>query len=626
MMPPCPAVLRSKDSWRSALVLMAAALLAVSGSTAASGAGPVITEFPLERSATTPAPFGITAGPDGNLWFTSPPDRLGVMSPAGVLLRMITVPPYFALGRPNGIVAGPDGNVWFCETGTNKIGRITPAGALTEFALPTPGSGPLNITVGPDGALWFTQIAKKIGRITTAGTIREYPLPARLTPVGITLGPDGNLWFTDLGLSLVRMTPQGAIQEFPIPFVSAGATEITTGPDGNLWFVLQQNGEGGGLIGRMTPTGVATLFPLPLGGGPLDIAAGADGNLWFTETVGKVGSISASGQIAEYAVPSLPTLPAGSVSPAGITPGPDGNLWFTDLGTPGIGRISPVDAPCVPSPTTLCIDDQPNDRRWQLTISYDTLQGGSTDSGSGKAISLQSLGVGQGGLFWFFDPANPEMLVKVVNACALNQHFWIFSAATTNVGFNLTVRDTQTGATKSYRNTDGHAAVPVQDTAAFACGAAVRAPDPVHLREDGTDEPQGIAPVLEILLPGGKADCVPGATQLCLDGRFAIQVAYQTAQAGGLSGPGRAISLQSLGVHRGGLFWFFGATNPEMLIKVIDGCAFNNHFWVFYAAITNVGFTVTVTDQQTGRRHQYTNSDGHAAAPVLDTTALSCSP
>src|SRR5947209_796708 len=61
-----------------------------------------------------------------------------------------------------GIVQGPDNNRWFTEFAANKIGRIITAGqagvapganapsTITEFNLPTAGSGPLNITVGPD--------------------------------------------------------------------------------------------------------------------------------------------------------------------------------------------------------------------------------------------------------------------------------------------------------------------------------------------------------------------------------------------------------------------------------------------------------------------------------------------
>jgi hypothetical protein len=126
-----------------------------------------------------------------------------------------------------------------------------------------------------------------------------------------------------------------------------------------------------------------------------------------------------------------------------------------------------------------------------------------------------------------------------------------------------------------------------------------------------------------------RTSCVPDATTLCIDqnpgdARFQIQLTYSTVEGGGLSGSGNAIPLTSLGVSEGGLFWLFGASNPEMLIKIIDACALNNSFWVFYAATTNVGFTVTVTDTQTLNQAPYQNPDQTAALPVQDTGALPC--
>jgi virginiamycin B lyase len=54
------------------------------------------------------------------------------------------------------LTAGPDGNVWFTDIQTSSIGRITPTGVVTEFPLPAPDSGPFMIATGPDGNLWFT--------------------------------------------------------------------------------------------------------------------------------------------------------------------------------------------------------------------------------------------------------------------------------------------------------------------------------------------------------------------------------------------------------------------------------------------------------------------------------------
>jgi hypothetical protein len=86
------------------------------------------------------------------------------------------------------IAAGPDGALWFTETFASRIGRITTSGVVSEFPLPTSGSGPADIAAGPDGALWFTEEGvHKIGRITTSGAITEYPISA-LSAVGVPSG------------------------------------------------------------------------------------------------------------------------------------------------------------------------------------------------------------------------------------------------------------------------------------------------------------------------------------------------------------------------------------------------------------------------------------------------------
>ena len=79
---------------------------------------------------------------------------------------------------PHFITAGPDGNLWFTEQGKNKIGRLTPAGVFTEFPDPDRDAFPEGIAAGADGNLWFVENSgHKVGRITTDGTITEFPLP-----------------------------------------------------------------------------------------------------------------------------------------------------------------------------------------------------------------------------------------------------------------------------------------------------------------------------------------------------------------------------------------------------------------------------------------------------------------
>ncbi len=615
--------------------LLIAALLAP----AAAAATVQITEFKLPN--TSSGPGGITAGPDGNLWFTEVfGNKIGRLSTAGSVNGEFTVPGGSLLTEyPAGITQGPDGNLWFAEITANLIGRITPAGAVKQFTVPTAGADPADIVSGPDGNLWFTETgANKIGRITPAGVFKEFPLPqGGMRPLGIAAGPDGNLWFSIAGSAAIgRISPQGVFQQFSLPDAAADPepAAIAAGPDGNLWFT-ELNGNN---IGRVTPAGAVTEFGLPTPGAfSAIITAGPDGNLWFTElNANNVGRITPGGTITEIA------LPTAGAQPAGITTGPDGNIWFTEIQAGQIARAQVGGGTCAAGATTLCIDDQPGDQRWQVTETFHTTQGGGA-SGNGNAIPLASLGVSHGGLFWFFGADNPEMLLKVLNACSINQHFWVFYAATTNVGFTVDVKDTHTGRSKSYTNHDGTAAPPVQDTAAFTCNAAGDlAPSYGAPAEDeaggsspmeraqatasraAAGRPEGLAATAQGSAAAPAAGCAASATSVCIDGRFLVQTSFHTRQGGGRSGAGQAIGLQSLGVGQGGLFWFFSQDNPEMLIKVIDGCALNQRFWVFYAAGTNVGFTVTVTDTQTGHTRTYMNADGTAAPPVQDTSALAC--
>lgn len=81
-----------------------------------------------------------------------------------------------------------------------------------------------------------------------------------------------------------------------------------------------------------------------------------------------------------------------------------------------------------------------------------------------------------------------------------------------------------------------------------------------------------------------------------------------------------------LGVRDSGLFWFFSASNWELLVKVLDGCSLNGHFWVFSAATTNVEYTLRVTDTRTGEVKVYLNPLGVAADAITDTGAFATCP
>ncbi|MEE8523494.1 MAG: PQQ-dependent sugar dehydrogenase [Thermoanaerobaculia bacterium] len=113
--------------------------------------------------------------------------------------------------------------------------------------------------------------------------------------------------------------------------------------------------------------------------------------------------------------------------------------------------------PCMASPTTLCL----NGGRFRVDIAWRTLEGG---TGLGQAIPLST----DAGYFWFFDVANPEVFVKVLDACVSPfDHFWVFAAGLTDVETTLTVVDTATGALRRYDKPLGEGFDPLRDTTAF---------------------------------------------------------------------------------------------------------------------------------------------------------------
>jgi virginiamycin B lyase len=177
-----------------ARVLSAAAILEFGPGRALVSSAQIVTEFDVPTPRSTPA--DITAGPDGNVWFTEASgNKIGRITMSGVITEY-AVPTFFSY--PVGIAAGPDGAIWFIESNANKVGRLTVAGAFSEFPIPTPSSSPFAIAAGPDGNLWFTENnGHKIGKITTSGTITEFLVPGAY-PLAIAPGPDGNVWFTDL--------------------------------------------------------------------------------------------------------------------------------------------------------------------------------------------------------------------------------------------------------------------------------------------------------------------------------------------------------------------------------------------------------------------------------------------
>ena len=113
---------------------------------------------------------------------------------------------------------------------------------------------------------------------------------------------------------------------------------------------------------------------------------------------------------------------------------------------------------CLPDAATLCLRDS----RYSVAVEWRTADGA---SGPGKVVRE---GTNDSGLFWFFDPGdNWEVLIKVLDGCALNGNVWVYGASTTDLGYAIRVTDTATGVVKEYRNEPGQPAPAITDATAF---------------------------------------------------------------------------------------------------------------------------------------------------------------
>lgn len=299
-------------------VLMVAGLAAPAG--ADDPAPGTVTTF--KSPGNIGAPYAITLGADGNLWFTNGKHALGQITPAGVVTKF----------KGNGIdssdaITTAAGEVWYLGV-KSSISHITPEGTVTKYQDRIHVQSPADITPGSDGSVWFTNAgSNSIGRITTAGVATKYS-GAGVGLGAITLGSDGALWFPSSheGLPAIgRVTTSGRYSWFSDPDFD-GATDITAGPDGALWFTDFN----GSQVGKITAAGAFTMFPDVAIDHPQAIAGGPDGNVWFVNGAHAIARVTPAGVVTSFHTAKIRTA-------GGITAGPDGAMWFTN--GKSIGRI-----------------------------------------------------------------------------------------------------------------------------------------------------------------------------------------------------------------------------------------------------------------------------------------------
>jgi uncharacterized protein DUF4331 len=131
---------------------------------------------------------------------------------------------------------------------------------------------------------------------------------------------------------------------------------------------------------------------------------------------------------------------------------------------------------------------------------------------------------------------------------------------------------------------------------------------------DGPDVPY-LASFPYLAAPHSGFDRIHANSAQLQGGRFSATVTWTDPNGGAGSGTPIGVAGNTQG------FWFFTPDNIELTVKVLDGRNLNGHFWVFYGSLTDVAFTLTVTDNVTGAQKTYTNPQGTNGS-AADTAAF----
>jgi hypothetical protein len=245
---------------------------------------------------------------------------------------------------------------------------------------------------------------------------------------------------------------------------------------------------------------------------------------------------------------------------------------------------------CNASSTTLCLQDG----RFSVTANFAVPNG---PSGPATAIPFAD----KSGFFWFFNPSNTELDVKVIDThttdTAGNENFWVYYGGLTDVPYSLTVTDLKPPTrTKTYNNYAAGKAVCGGEDTSFPGNSIQGWPDVVK-------RTPGFGPA-----PGS---CTPSANTLCLaTGRDTIKVEtvvmnpfngqLQNATGGLLNNTGAP--------QPGGFFDLLNNGEADLIVKVIDsGPKYGNYYWIYTGSVTDMAYTMTLTNVTNGNFVKITN-------------------
>jgi hypothetical protein len=461
--------------------------------------------------------------------------------------------------------------------------RVSAGGTLGDIRGVTSsgtGASRVQVAAAPDGgflALWdatpaFPAELLNAQRVDAAG---NWALPFQVNEIptsGFFVVADARpLFQPDGGFSIVWRRGPRQIQ-LPIPFVVRARSFDATGNP--LTHEVTVNFPGSSLIDAARgPDGNTLIFTA-------DSSAGAFGRVFdgaWTAVTRTVVFQQPTGVLLE---PAVAADAAGDFL-ALWAPAPEEAPPFSSS---VLGRTLAAGT-CAQGSETLCLGPG---GRFRAQVAWKNPFNG--DTGTGRTLPLTP----ESGAFWFFGDQNLELMVKVLDGTSINNHFWVYGGSLSNVEYTLTVRDTLTSLERTYHN-------PPFQFASLADVEAFFSP---------VIDPPPPLPSRPAVLAAGSS------TSLSLAGHFTVEVQFTDPRTG-LAAAATAVPL----TDDAGAFWFFDNANLELMIKVLDGRTINGKFWVFFGAPSDVDYTLTVTDSQTGQQRTYRNDPGTLASRA-DTAAF----
>ncbi|HYN22957.1 MAG TPA: zinc-dependent metalloprotease family protein [Thermoanaerobaculia bacterium] len=236
--------------------------------------------------------------------------------------------------------------------------------------------------------------------------------------------------------------------------------------------------------------------------------------------------------------------------------------------------------PCKPGPNNLCLLN----KRFRVELVWEN-QFNQTQ-GLGTAISRTDAA----GFFTFGDASNIELMVKMLD---FGNVIKVFYGQLTNLKFSLIVTDTQTGASKIYENAPKECGA--IDQAAFSSASTLAL---------------GTSPSMKSL-KAAAGSCKKDKNTLCLLGnRFQVKVDWRNP-GNNTSGSGGAVAISSVT----GAFYFTDAGNLELMAKIID---YGSRIDFFYGTLSDLEYTLTVTDTSSGQVKTYQNPAGNFCGGLDD--------